>query len=63
MYTDNIRQVIHVDIYILLNFWFLAFLIRLNNLSHLLFISSKTITYTLFSIIRLQIKLYNELLQ
>ena len=52
MYTDNIRQVIHVDIYILVNFWFLAFLVKLNNT--FIFIASQIITYTLFDIIRMK---------
>ena len=61
-YTDNIRQVNHVNVYILVKILFLALLVRLN-ISYFLLIASKTITYTLFDIIRIKIKLYNELLQ
>ena len=50
-YTDNIRQVNHVNVYILVKMLFLAFLVRLN-ISYFLLIASKTITYTLFDIIR-----------
>ena len=53
-YTDNIRQVNHVNVYILVKILFLAFLVRLNKLSHFLLITSKTITYTLFDIIRMK---------
>ena len=52
-YTDNIRQVNHVNVYILVKILFLAFLVRLN-ISHFLLITSKTITYTLFDIIRMK---------